>query len=86
MESWLAGTGVIANAASAVVSWHCERSGAGITYADPDELVQALALVADQPELLRALAPQGREYVLREYTWPVVLDRMEAALSELVRP
>jgi glycosyltransferase involved in cell wall biosynthesis len=86
MESWLAGTGVIANAASAVVAWHCERSGAGITYADPDELVQAMALVGERPDALRALAPRGREYVLREYTWPVVLDRMEAALEELVRP
>ena len=83
MESWLAGTGVIANAASAVVAWHCERSGAGITYTGPDELVQALVILGEQPDVLRALAPAGREYVLREYTWPVVLDRMEAALAEL---
>ncbi len=83
MESWLAGTGVIANAGSAVVAWHCERSGAGITYRDPDELVQCLALVGERPESLRALAPAGREYVFREYTWPTVLDRMEAALEEL---
>ncbi|HVF32902.1 MAG TPA: glycosyltransferase [Acidimicrobiales bacterium] len=83
MESWLAGTGVIANAGSAVVAWHCERSGAGVTYAGPDELVQAVALVGEQPEALRSLAPDGRDYVLREYTWPIVLDRMEAALSEL---
>ena len=83
MESWLAGTGVVANAGSAVVSWHCERSGAGITYADPDELVQAMVLLGERPDVLRALAPAGREYVLREYTWPVVLDRMEAALAEL---
>ncbi|HUP87702.1 MAG TPA: glycosyltransferase [Acidimicrobiales bacterium] len=81
MESWLAGTGVIANAGSAVVAWHCERSGAGITYDDPDELVQAMVLVGERPEALRALAPSGREYVLREYTWSVVLDRMEAALE-----
>jgi glycosyltransferase involved in cell wall biosynthesis len=83
MESWLAGTGVIANEGSAVVAWHCERSGAGITYADPDELVQAMVLLGERPDALQALAPAGRAYVLREYTWPVVLDRMEAALAEL---
>ena len=83
MESWLAGTGVIANAASAVVAWHCERSGAGITYADRDELVQALVLLDEQPDAIRSLAPLGRAYVLREYTWPIVLDRMESALDEL---
>ena len=86
MESWLAGTGVIANAGSAVVAWHCERSGGGITYRDQDELVQAMALVAEQPDALRALGPAGREYVLREYTWGMVLDRMEAALAELPEP
>lgn len=83
MESWLAGTGVIANAGSAVVAWHCERSGAGITYNGADELVQAIVVVDEHPEALRALGPAGREYVLREYTWPTVLDRMEAALEEL---
>lgn len=83
MESWLAGTGVIANAGSKVVAWHCERSGAGITYDEPDELVQAIVVVGERPDALRALAAGGRDYVLREYTWPVVLDRMEAALAEL---
>lgn len=83
MESWLAGTGVIANGASAVVAWHCERSGAGITYRGPDELVQSLVLVGERPDALRALAPDGRAYVLREYTWPTVLDRMEAALAAM---
>lgn len=83
MESWLAGTGVIANAGSKVVAWHCARSGAGITYDEPDELVHALVVAAERPEALRALAAGGGDYVRREYTWPVVLDRMEAALAEM---
>ena len=44
MESWLAGTPVIANGACEVVRWHCERSGAGLLYADEYELAQYLAL------------------------------------------
>lgn len=83
MEAWLAGTGVVANAASEVVAWHCRRSGAGITYADPDELVAALVLAGEHPEALGRLAGVGREYVLGEYAWPAVLDRMEAALDEM---
>jgi glycosyltransferase involved in cell wall biosynthesis len=83
MESWLAGTGVIANAASEVVAWHCERSGGGVTYDDVDELVQALVLVGAKPDLLDGLGPAGREYVEKEYTWPTVLDRMEIALEQL---
>ncbi len=80
MEAWLAGAFVIANRASAVSAWHCERAGAGVTYAGAAELASALR---------RALEPgadrdgaRGREYVLREYTWPAVLDRVEAILDE----
>jgi len=83
MESWLAGTPVIASGGSDVVAWHCRRSGAGIVYGDAEELVHALAMVAADPSSLRSLAGPGREYVQREYAWPVVLDRMEGALEEL---
>ena len=83
MESWLAGTPVIASAAGAVVAWHCERSGAGIVYHDDDELVECLALAAEAPDRLAALAAAGRPYVLEHYTWAAVLDRMEDALGDL---
>jgi glycosyltransferase involved in cell wall biosynthesis len=83
MESWLAGTPVIANGASDVVRWHCERSGAGLLYRDEYELAQYLALVADEPQRLAGLGPLGRRYVLANYTWEAALDRMEAALEAL---
>lgn len=83
MEAWLAGTPVIANAAGAVVAWHCQRSGAGIVYHDDDELVESLALAAEAPDRLAALASAGRPYVLENYTWAAVLDRMEEALGDL---
>lgn len=79
MEAWLAGRFVIANRACAVSAWHCARAGAGATYGDATELALAVR---------RALAPdaaadgvRGRAYVQREYTWPVVLDRIEARLD-----
>lgn len=83
MESWLAGTPVIANTASAVVAWHCERSGAGVVYSDQEELVEALLLLAERPDVYRHLAAAGREYVLSNYAPGIVLDRVEAALEEL---
>ena len=83
MEAWLAGTPVIATAAGDVVRWHCERSGAGLVYADEYELAECLALVADAPDKLGHLAAAGRTYVLTNYTWDAVLDRMEAALETM---
>jgi glycosyltransferase involved in cell wall biosynthesis len=83
MEAWLAGTPVIANAASAVVSWHCDRSGAGLTYDDDADLEQCLRFVAEAPEDAAALARPGRQYVLDNYTWDATLDRMEARLEAM---
>lgn len=81
MEAWLAGTPVIANGESAVVTWHCERSGGGLTYQDEVELGECMAALAEAPEAAAAMAAAGRDYVLANYGWPAVLDRMEADLE-----
>lgn len=86
MEAWLAGTPVIANAASAVVAWHCGRSGAGLTYADDLELEQALLFLAQEPEAARRLATGGRRYVIEHYAFPAVLDRIERTLDQWTAP
>jgi glycosyltransferase involved in cell wall biosynthesis len=81
MEAWLAGTPVVANAGSDVVAWHCRRSGAGLLYADADELARHLRFLADAPDRAARLAAGGRAYVLERYRWDAVLDRIEAALG-----
>ncbi|MBV9593002.1 MAG: glycosyltransferase family 4 protein [Actinobacteria bacterium] len=85
MEAWLAGTPVIANRASDVVAWHCERSGAGLTYDDTYEFEQCLDFLAGNSETASEMAASGRQYVLDNYQWPDVLDRVEARLSEWTR-
>jgi glycosyltransferase involved in cell wall biosynthesis len=81
MEAWLAGTLVIANGGSDVVRYHCERSGAGLLYDDELELAECLAFVAEAPDAAAALAARGRSYVLDNYQWDTVLDKVEAALT-----
>ena len=83
MEAWLAGTPVLAADTSPAVTWHCERSGAGLVFADEFELAQALGFVAGAPEVAAELAARGRQYVLENYRWEIVLDRMESSLWEL---
>lgn len=82
MEAWLAGTLVLANGRSDVVRWHCERSGAGLTFDGAEELIAALRFVDREPEAAAALAAGGRQYVLDNYQWDAVLDRVEAAIDE----
>ena len=83
MEAWLAGTPVLAIEGSQVVAWHCERSGAGFTFADGRELGRHVASLTSDVEAGSRLSERGRRYVLENYSWPVVLDRMEADLDRV---
>ena len=80
MEAWLAGTLVIANGASDVVADHCARSGAGLVYEDELELEEALVFLSEAPEAAAEIAAAGRAYVIDNYRWEVVLDKVEDAL------
>lgn len=81
-EAFAAGTPVIANADSEVVSWHIERSGAGLRYRGSRELVEALTLLDADPAAVRALAAGGREYVEEHYGFDHVLDQFETLIAE----
>jgi glycosyltransferase involved in cell wall biosynthesis len=81
MEAWLAGTPVLAWDRGEVVAWHCRRSGGGLMFGDGAELAEQLRVVAEKPEVASDLADAGRRYVLENYSWPSVLDRMEASLQ-----
>ena len=86
MEAWLAGTPVVANVGSDVVAWHCRQSGAGLLYADREDFARHLRFLADAPAAATRLAEEGRAYVLENYQWDAVLDRVETALDRWTRP
>ena len=79
-SEWLRGR---AGLESDVLRWHCERSGGGLTFADEFELAQCLSFLATAPDDAARLAKAGREYVLANYRWDIVLDTMEASLRDL---
>ncbi|HVA73415.1 MAG TPA: glycosyltransferase family 4 protein [Acidimicrobiales bacterium] len=85
MEAWLAGTPVLAVKGGEVVAWHCRRSGGGLTFSGPDDLVAGLREICETPGRAEDMAARGRDYVLKEYSWPAVLDRMEAELGASCR-
>lgn len=82
VESMLLGTPVVANWHSAVVRWHCERSGAGLTYRNRYEFVECVRMVRDEPELMAGLGKHGPAYVEEHFDWTAVLDRAECTLRE----
>lgn len=83
MEAWLAGTPVLAVEGSEVVGWHIGRSGGGLGFAGGSDLAAHLNRLQADPATAADLAGRGRRYVLSEYSWPVVLDRIEADLESL---
>ena len=85
LEAWLAGTVVIANGAGDVVRWHCERSGAGLTYSDEYELQACLEFVASNPTAATEMAKRGTEYVSANYGWGSALECIESRISEMAQ-
>jgi glycosyltransferase involved in cell wall biosynthesis len=84
MEAWLAGTPVLAIDGGEVVGWHVRRSGGGRTFADGAELAACLHELSEDPATRAEMAQRGRAYVLDNYTWPTVIDRMETDLRTLL--
>jgi glycosyltransferase involved in cell wall biosynthesis len=85
MESWLAGRPVLVRTGSEVVEWHCARSRGGRAFATSDELGEHLATFSSAPEVADEMGERGRAYVMSNYQWPQVLDRIEADLSRFRR-
>jgi glycosyltransferase involved in cell wall biosynthesis len=81
MESWLAGRPVLARAGGEVVAWHCEQSGGGRLFGDGAELAALMRWLHDDPDQATSAAAAGRQYVVENFSWPAVLDRIEAELA-----
>ena len=81
LEAFAVGTPVLANARSDVLTDHCQRSNAGLYYADRNEFVESLKLLMDNPELRAAMGQNGRAYIRTNYSWSVILDRYERMIT-----
>ena len=82
LESFSVGTPILANARSEVVTDHCQRSNAGLYYANRNEFRECLRLLIRDAPLRAAMGRQGRDYVRSNYRWDVIMgkyDRLSAA-------
>jgi glycosyltransferase involved in cell wall biosynthesis len=85
LESLAVGTPVLASARNAAAVDHCRRAGAGLYYANRDEFVGALALLAKNTSLREKLGANGRAYIRSHHRWEGVLGRFDRLISR-VRP
>ncbi|MEG3438048.1 glycosyltransferase family 4 protein [Pannus brasiliensis CCIBt3594] len=63
-----------------------ERSGGGLVVPpeDPDALARAILELYNDPERLRILGENGRQYAVENYSFESALDRYEKLFAELV--
>ncbi|CAN5555472.1 glycosyltransferase family 4 protein [soil metagenome] len=85
LEGWNHGTPALVNAFCAVLQGQARRANGGVWYRSAREFSAGLTWLLTEPKGSRALGAQGRAYVSREYRWPVVMQRVEALLEEVLR-
>jgi glycosyltransferase involved in cell wall biosynthesis len=83
LESFAVGTPILANARSDVLAEHCQRSNAGLYYADGDEFVECLKLLIADERLRAVMGRNGRAYVREAYRWDVILGKYEKMFAHL---
>ena len=84
LESFAVGTPILANARSEVLVDHCQKSNAGLYYADRDEFVEVdeaagRGTIGCAPRWAR----NGRAYVRKNYRWDVILAKYERMFTHL---
>ena len=77
LESFTVGTPILANAHSDVLTDHCQRSNAGLYYANREEFVEGLKLLMRTPDLRARMGRNGQRYVRRNYSWGAIVDKYE---------
>jgi len=81
LEAFAVGTPILANARSDVLVDHCLRSNAGLFYADRDEFVECLKLLATDDRLRAQMGRNGREYVRENYRWDLIMGKYEKLMG-----
>jgi glycosyltransferase involved in cell wall biosynthesis len=85
LEAFAVGTPILANARSEVLVDHCLRSNAGLFYADRDEFVECLTLLAGDGRLRAQMGRNGRAYVRDNYRWDIIMGKYEKLMAAVRR-
>jgi glycosyltransferase involved in cell wall biosynthesis len=82
LEAWNRQVPALVNARCRVLKGQAERANGGLYYGNVREFCEGLHQLVRDVGLARTLGAQGREYVDREYRWPIVMERLESLLGQ----
>lgn len=75
MESWLASRPVIVSGSCPVTKGHCLRSNGGLFVENADEFCEVVKYLKVNPSIGEKMGRNGKEYVLCNYTWDIVVQK-----------
>ncbi len=84
LEAWTLGVPVLVNGACAATMEHCTRSGGGLWFDSYRSFEATVDRLTGDPGLRSALGEAGRGYTRRNFSWPAIIDRYTAFLTEVV--
>jgi glycosyltransferase involved in cell wall biosynthesis len=84
LESLAVKTPILVQAAAEPLKEHCLRGQCGLYYSNSEEFVSALALLLSDERLRRLFGANGYSYVLRNYGWPIVIDKYNRLFGSII--
>ena len=85
LEGWNRGLPALVNGHCSVLKGQARRANGALYYHNYDEFARAVEYLLEHRDAARQLGQQGRDYVEREYRWPVVMAKIEALLKQVSR-
>ena len=83
MESWLAERPVIVNKECAVTDNFVKETGGGYSFENYSSFESAVNDIIKNPEMARKMGRSGRRYVLDNFNWDVIVERLKRFFGEL---
>ncbi|MBR6381512.1 MAG: glycosyltransferase, partial [Lachnospiraceae bacterium] len=83
MESWLAERPVLVHDGCAVTKNFAKESGGGFAFRDYVDFEAQVSFLYDREDTARAMGALGREYVLRNFTWDIIVEKYRTFLEEI---
>ena len=85
MESWLGERPVMVHEDCAVTKNFCTETNGGLWFKDYYEFEGGLEYLLTHEETAKQMGRNGREYVLKNFSWDVIVEKLMAFFAELTQ-
>ncbi|MCU1382710.1 MAG: glycogen synthase, Corynebacterium family [Acidobacteria bacterium] len=81
LEAWNHALPALVNARCKVLRGQVARADGGLYYGNAMEFIAGLDYLLNHADVAAQMGRQGRDYVDREYRWPIVIEKIETVLA-----